>query len=65
MVSVKWCLKQKLGLRIIEANENMAQSYRGLAEESIRTLQHLEQSRIWTAATSYYIFYYSLSAKVL
>ncbi len=65
MVSINWCLKQEHGLKLIEPNENMSQSYIKMAEESINVLPSLEKSRIWTAATSYYIFYYSLYSLML
>ena len=65
MVSVKWCLKQKGGIELIEENHNMAESYIKMAEESINALSRVKQSRIWTATTAYYIFYYSLYAVML
>jgi uncharacterized protein (UPF0332 family) len=43
----------------------MSDSYMGMAEESIRVIDRMEQSRIWTATASYYIFYYSLYALML
>ena len=36
-----------------------------MAEESINVLNDMEKSRIWTATTSYYIFYYSLYSLML
>lgn len=65
MVSVRWCLKQKGGIELVEGNKNMAESYVKMAEESINVLTGVEPSRIWTATTSYYIFYYSLYAVML
>lgn len=65
MVSIKWCLKQKGGLELIKPNENMAESYLKMAEESIEVLKDITRSNIWTATTSYYIFYYSLYALML
>jgi len=65
MVSIKWCLKQKKGLELIEPNGNMADSYIKMAEESITALNAVKQSRMWTAVTSYYIFYQSLYALML
>ena len=65
MVSIEWCLKQKNGLEIIEPNANMSNSYLKMAEESISILNDVEKSRIWTATTAYYIFYYSLYSLML
>ena len=60
MVSVKWCLEQRGGLDIVEPSKTVSDSYIRMAEESIRTLPNVRDSRIWTAATAYYVFYYSL-----
>jgi uncharacterized protein (UPF0332 family) len=65
MVSIKWCLKQKNGIEIVEPNSNMADSYIKMAEESITALNAVKQIRMWTAVTSYYIFYQSLYALML
>jgi uncharacterized protein (UPF0332 family) len=65
MVSIEWCLKQKNGIETIEPNSNMADSYIKMAEESITALNAVKQSRMWTAVTSYYIFYQSLYALML
>ena len=60
MVAISWCLNQKDGLELIEQNDNMADSYIKMAEESIAVLKNVHDSKIWTAVTAYYIFYYSL-----
>ena len=60
MVTISWCLRQKDGLELVEPNGNMADSYIKMAEESLAVLQNVQRSMIWTAVTSYYIFYYSL-----
>ena len=65
MVSIKWCLKQKDGLEFIGPNSAMADSYIKMAEESINILKGVEPSKIWTATTTYYIFYYSLYSLML
>ena len=56
MVSIKWCLNQKHGLELIEPNDNMSDSYIKMADESIKVLDKVTESDIWTATTSYYIF---------
>jgi len=65
MVSISWCLKQKHGLELVKPNSNMSESYLGMAEESITVLNKVTDSSIWSATTSYYIFYYSLYALML
>ena len=65
MVSIDWCKKQKRGIEIIEPNPNMADSYIKMAEESIEALNAVKNSKMWTAVTSYYVFYQSLYALML
>lgn len=65
MVSINWCLDQKKGIKISSPNENMSESYIKMAEESIGILRKVEDSKIWTATTAYYIFYYSLYSLML
>lgn len=60
MDSLKWCLKHKDGIRIISPNKNISDSYIHMAEDSIKVLNKIGESKIWTATTTYYIFYYSL-----
>lgn len=60
MVTIEWCKNQRTGIKLIQPNSNMSDSYLKMAEESITALKGVEKSRIWTATTTYYIFYYSL-----
>jgi uncharacterized protein (UPF0332 family) len=36
-----------------------------MGEESINALKNLKESKIWTATTTYYVFYYSLYSLML
>jgi len=54
MVTIKWCLNKKDGLELIEPNNNMSDSYLKMAEESIKVLANVKESKIWTATTTYY-----------
>ncbi|MFH1917681.1 MAG: hypothetical protein ABIJ14_01045 [Nanoarchaeota archaeon] len=65
MVSINWCLKIKNGLELVGPNENMANSYLKMAEESLRAIKNNQESKIWTASTSYYTMYYSLYAVMM
>ncbi len=65
MVSIEWCLEKRRGLRLVEPSEAMSESYLEMAEESIRALQKVEESRIWRATTAYYVFYYALYSLML
>jgi len=65
MLSIKWCLRQKKGIGLIEPNGNMSKSYLNMAEESIDALNDIKKGKIWVATASYYIFYYSLYALMM
>ena len=65
MVSIEWCLKKKNGLELIEENKTMADSYMKMADESIKVLQNIQESKLWIATTAYYIFYYALYALMM
>lgn len=65
MVSIRWCLEQREGIKTIEPNANMSDSYIKMAEESLVVLKNIGSSKIWTATASYYIFYYSLYSLML
>jgi len=65
MVSIRWCLNARNGIELVEPSENMAESYMKMAEESLHVIPKNEESRIWTASTSYYTMYYSLYAVLM
>jgi len=60
MVGINWCLKIKRGLRLVNPNINMSDSYMKMAEESLKIIRKTEDSRLWLASTSYYTAYYAL-----
>ncbi|HLD72812.1 MAG TPA: hypothetical protein VJA23_04450 [Candidatus Nanoarchaeia archaeon] len=65
MVSIKWCLNKKNGLELVQPNPNLCQSYLSMGEESLKVMEKVQESQIWTATTTYYIFYYSLYAVMM
>ena len=63
MVSLKWCCKQKEGIKFIEPNDNLAQSYLKLAEKSLGTMNREKNYNLMFAISAcYYSMYYSLYA---
>ncbi len=64
MANLEWCKRQKDGLEMAEASENISEDYLKNAEESLRVLQKIveNESRIWAATMKYYIEYFSVSA---
>ena len=61
---VKWCLKQKRGIKFVEPNEVLCREYLKKARSSLKMLTAaLEQdAQEWAAAIAYYARYYSVYA---
>ena len=64
-VSIKWCCKQKSGLKLEEPNDNIAKDYLQSAEETLSILQDIKgKSNMWLATTKYYCEYFSIYALI-
>ena len=66
MNQIKWCLKQKKGIKIISPNENISQSYFDKANDSLSVML-VSPSNEWKIITAYYSCYnafYALLQKV-
>jgi len=59
MDKIKWCLKKREGLTIIEPNSNLAESYIKKAEEALESMR-VNVIKDWKISTSYYALYFSL-----
>lgn len=69
MQKIKWCKKQKRGIKLIKPNNNLSKEYFKNAEESLRVLRSISEvkSNMWMATAKYYIEYfavYSLLMKI-
>src|SRR3989344_6504276 len=63
MVDLRWCKKQKRGLKLIEPNNNLTKEYIETAEETLNVLKSLQnKSNIWLATTKYYYEYFTVYA---
>ena len=63
MVSLKWCFKQKDGIKVVESNDNLSQSYIKMAENAIGTMNREKEYNLQFAISAcYYSMYYSLYA---
>jgi len=63
MASLKWCYKQKDGIKLVEPSDNLAQSYLKLAEKSLGTMSRERNYNLMFAISAcYYSMYYSLYA---
>ena len=63
MVSLKWCCKQKDGIKLIETNDNLTRGYLKMAENSLGTMNRERKYNLMFAISAcYYSMYYSLYA---
>ncbi|MFH1802029.1 MAG: HEPN domain-containing protein [archaeon] len=63
MVSLNWCFKQKEGIKAIEPNENLAESYIKMAENALGTMnREAKHNLVFSISACYYSTYYSLYA---
>lgn len=62
MNKINWCKKQKDGIKIQEPNVNLSQEYYRNAEESLKVLKSIKEtkSNMWLATTKYYIEYFAV-----
>ena len=54
MNKIRWCLKQKNGLELIEPNEELKDAYLKKAEDSLRATASLKGNKDWEISSSYY-----------
>ncbi len=60
---LKWCCKQKAGLKLEKPNDCLAKEYLQSAEETLSILQDIKsKSNMWLATTKYYCEYFSIYA---
>jgi len=61
MVSLKWCCRQKEGMKLIDPNDNLAQGYLKMAENALGTMNREKKYNLMFAISAcYYSMYYSL-----
>jgi uncharacterized protein (UPF0332 family) len=61
MEKLKWCIKNKSGLKLIEPSEKIGKGYLSMAEESLGTLVREKNKNVRAAVSAgYYSVYYSL-----
>ncbi|MEK6918083.1 MAG: HEPN domain-containing protein [Nanoarchaeota archaeon] len=59
MDKIKWCVRKKEGLRLIEPNSSLAEAYLKKAEESLESIR-LNVIKDWKISIAYYSIYFSL-----
>lgn len=59
MVSLKYCKKQKRGIKILKPNDNLSKEYIESAKETLSLLKEIKnKSNMWAATTKYYFEYF-------
>jgi len=58
MNTLRWCLKQERGIRIIEPNENISKEYLSAAKNDFKMM--LKSDKKWSTIQAYYCCYNSL-----
>jgi len=61
MDKLKWCIRQKNGISLVEPNSNLAKAYIKKAEEALESMR-INTVRDWKISTAYYTMYFSLYA---
>ena len=61
MDRIKWCIRVRNGIELIDPNSNLAGAYLGKAEDSLETMR-LAESKDWKISAAYYTMYFSLYA---
>lgn len=59
MNRIKWCLRKKDGLSLIEPNNNLSEAYLKKSEESLESIA-VNIIKSWRISTAYYTFYFAL-----
>ena len=59
MDRIRWCLRNKNGIELIETNENLREAYLKKAEEALESMSEVKNID-WKISTAYYSMYFSL-----
>lgn len=60
MEKIKWCFNLKKGLKIVEPNKNLSESYFKFSEDTLSKVKRLinEEDYLWASVRIYYCAYY-------
>ena len=64
MDKIKWCVRKREGLSLIEPNSNLANAYIKKAEEALESMR-VNIIKDWEISTAYYTIYFSLYATLI
>jgi len=60
MNQIKWCLKVKNGIELIEPNKNLSDVYLKKAENALKATIKLKGNNEWEISSCYYSMYFAL-----
>ena len=61
MASLKWCVKQTRGIKLIKPNDNLSKEYLSNSQETLEVLREIkDKSNMWLATTKYYCEYFAV-----
>ena len=64
MDQIKWCIRQKKGIELVEPSDNLRDAYLIKAEEALEVLRATD-IRDWQLTTAYYAVYNSMYALLM
>ncbi|MFH0859855.1 MAG: HEPN domain-containing protein [Candidatus Altiarchaeota archaeon] len=59
---IRWCIRQKRGIELIEPSENLAKAYLQKAEKALESMKANEGNTEWEIPSGYYAMYFSVYA---
>ncbi|MEA3378985.1 MAG: hypothetical protein U9Q69_05115 [Nanoarchaeota archaeon] len=60
MKKIKWCLKVKKGIELVEPNDNLSKVYLNKSEDALKAAASLKGNRSWEISSNYYAMYFAL-----
>lgn len=62
MEKIRWCLKIKNGIELVELNDNLSKVYLKKSEDALKAAAALDGNIDWEISSSYYAMYFALYA---
>ncbi len=62
MEKIRWCLKAKNGIELVEPNDNLSKVYLKKSEDALKAAAALDGNKDWEISSSYYAMYFALYA---
>ncbi len=61
---IRWCAKQKRGIKLVEPNDNLCEAYLKKADDDLKAIKVNNEAGLkeWTAGAAYYARYHAIYA---